>query len=489
MIAPPIPKELWDRTPADVQSAIAKVFLAQRRRIDELEAQLRDLEARIRTLEARLRLDSTNSSKPPSSGPVGVKRKPPEPRSGRKRGGQPGRPLKRRALVPPEQVDAVVVCKPDACRRCRRPLAGDDPEPLVHQVAELPPVAPRVVEYRLHRLVCPRCRMRTCGGLPAGVPRGAFGPRLQAVLAMFAGACRLSKGQIRRLAADLLGLSISTGMVAKLERASAAALQGPYDEAAVAIHEAGAAYVDETPWRQERRRAWLWTAAARLATVFAIAPKRSGAIARALVGTRDSPIVVSDRCTVYDWIAPARRQVCWAHLRRDFQAMIDRQDAGSAVGATLLKHSTALFHAWREVRAETRSRASFQREAARLRRRVHRTLRRGLKCTASPTAATCWELLKLEPSLWTFARVEGVEPTNNAAERALRHAVIWRRTSGGTDSEAGSRFVERMLTVVATCRQHGRSVLDYLTACFEARLAHCPLPSLLHPQCPRTVGV
>src|SRR4051794_28125553 len=223
MIDPlPIPEDLWAKVPPDAQAAIAAVFLAMRQRVDELETRVGDL-------EARLKLNSTNSSKPPSSDPIGMKRTPPAPLSKRKRGGQPGHRKARRSLVPPEKVRETFDCKPTDCRRCGHELSGDDPGPLIHQVAELPKIEPIVDEYRLHRLTCPDCRATTCGALPAGVPTGCFGPYLQAVLAVFAGVYRLSKRQIRQMAADLFTLSISTGMISKLERQSSAVLEAPYN--------------------------------------------------------------------------------------------------------------------------------------------------------------------------------------------------------------------------------------------------------------------
>ncbi len=184
-------------------------------------------ERRITRLEERLGKNSTNSSRPPSSDPPSVKRRPPAPPSGKKRGGQPGHARHDRPLVPPEGVRQVIECKPPGCRRCGDALAGDDPEPLRHQVAELPPVRPVVDEYRLHRLTCPRCRTATRAALPPGVPRGAFAPRLRAILSVLAGAYRLGKRPIRQLASDLLGLSISTGMISRLERHAAADLRAP----------------------------------------------------------------------------------------------------------------------------------------------------------------------------------------------------------------------------------------------------------------------
>lgn len=370
-------------------------------------------------------------------------------------------------------------CKPAACRRCHQPLRGDDPEPIRHQVAELPRIEPVVDEYRLHRLTCPHCGATTCGGLPPGVPTGGFGPYLQAVLATLAGAYRLSKRQVLQLVGDLFGLTISTGMIAKLERRSAAALGAPYHELAAAVHQAAAVNIDETSWREDRGRAWLWVTVTAVAAVFTIVRSRAGKVAAALLGGRPDQVVSSDRFSAYEWIAPPWRQVCWGHLRRDFQAMIDRGGAGERIGRRLLALSHRLFRHWHRVRDGTLEWGGFRGRMGRLRREVKSALEEGSRGVCAATAATCFEILKVEEGLWTFARVEGVEPTNNAAERALRHAVIWRRISGGTDSVRGSRFVERMLTVVATCRQQGRNVLEYLTACFEADRRGQGIPSLV----------
>src|SRR4051794_16948808 len=469
---PPLPEPLWNAASPELQAGIIALVQSYEDRIALLENRLSDL-------ENRLKLNSTNSSKPPSSDPIGMKRKPPAPPTGKKRGGQPGHRKARRILVPPEGVRDTFVCKPDACRRCGHTLAGDDPEPLIHQVAELPVIEPVVDEYRLHRLTCPACRATTCGALPVGVPRGCFGPYLQAVLAMFAGAYRLSKRQIRQVAADLFRLSISTGMISKLERQSAATLEAPYNELAIAVHHAEATNIDETSWRECLRKVWLWATVTPLFAVFTIAKDRSSDVGKALLGSEDDQVVGSDRFSAYDWILARWRQICWAHLRRDFQAMIDRGGDGEKVGRRLLSLSNRLFHHRHRVRDGTLEWGPFQERMSRLRREVKRALEEGSRCPCARTAATCFEILKVEEGLWTFARVKGVEPTNNAVERALRHAVLWRRISGGTDSADGSRFVERMLTVVATCRQQKRNVLDYLSSCFEARLRGQKVPSLV----------
>jgi transposase len=460
---PPLTQAIWDTLSPEAQAAVSVL--------------VQSLERRIADLEERLNKNSTNSSRPPSSDLPSTKRRPPAPTSGKKRGGQPGHRRKARPLVPCEQLRQIIDCKPPECRWCHTALAGDDPEPLRHQVAELPPVAPVVDEYRLHRLTCPRCRTSTCAALPPGVPAGAFGPRLRAILSVLAGGYRLGKRPIRRLASDLLGLTISTGMIARLERRGAEDLEAPVEELRDHVRQAAVAHIDETSWRQGQERAWLWVAVTRLATVFTIAPSRGADVAKAVLGTDAGKVVISDRLKSYGWIK--RHQFCWAHLDRDFQAMIDRGGEPGEVGRLLLGHSSRLFGWWHRVRGGTMARSTFRAKVAMLRLSFRDDLRRGVRCGDARTAGTCRELLSGESHLWTFVRVEAVEPTNNDAERALRHGVIYRKTSGGTDSEAGSRFVERMLSVVATCRQQGVNVLDYLTRCYQARLDGRATPSLL----------
>jgi transposase len=461
--SPPIPDVLWGTVPPEAQAAI--------------RALLRTLERRIADLEERVNKNSTNSSKPPSSDPPSIKRRPPTTASGKKPGGQPGHRHRTRTLVPPEQLRQVIECKPPECRRCGHELHGDDPEPIRHQVAEVPPVRPTVDEYRLHRLECPRCHRSTCAALPPGVPAGAFGHRLRAILSVLAGGYRLGKRPIRQLAFDLFGLSISTGMICRLEGQGSIELAAPVEELREHVRTAAVAHIDETSWKQGREKMWLWVAVTKLVTVFTIASTRGAEVAKGMLGRTAGKVVISDRLRSYAWIK--RRQFCWAHLRRDFQAMIDRGGEAGEVGQRLLEHSDALFEWWYRVRDGTLARSSFQAYVATMRPSLREDLERGATCGCSKTAGTCRELLAGETHLWTFVRVEGVEPTNNHAERALRHGVIYRKLSGGTASEPGSRFVERMLTVVATCRQQDINVLEYLTRCYQASLDGQPAPSLL----------
>lgn len=472
---PPIPVELWNQIPPAAQAAILAL-------VQQYEQRLQALQQQVARLTERLNQNSTNSSRPPSSDPPHVKRRPPSPSSGRKRGGQPGHARQQRPLVPPEQIKQAIPLMPSACRKCGRALHGEDPQPRRHQVAEIPPVRAEVTEYRLHRLTCTACGTRTCASLPAGVPTGAFGPRLQALLAILAGGYRLGKRPIRQLTHDLFGLSISTGMVAKLERATAEALQQPMAELEAHVRTRHA-NVDETSWREAMHKAWLWVVVTPLVTVFHIAATRCGKVAGRLLGTTYRRVATSDRWKAYNGFR--RRQFCWSHLRRDFQAMIDRQNSGTAIGKKLLELSDQMFAWWHRVRDGTLNRSSFQVYISRLRAEVREALLHGAACGCPKTAATCRDLTANESKLWAFVWQEGVEPTNNAAERALRHAVLWRKGSGGTDSQRGSRFVERVLSVRETCRQQGRGLMAYLEECCQARLEGKALPSLLPGTSPK----
>jgi transposase len=300
---------------------------------------------------------------------------------------------------------------------------------------------------------------------------------LRAALGLLAGAYRLGKRLIRQLAQDLLGLSISTGMIAELERQSAADLEAPVERVREHIRRAAAVHIDETSWRQCRRKAWLWVARSCAATAYTIDGSRGGAVARQILGDTAGRVIISDRFPSYCWIGS--RQLCWSHLRREFQAMIDRGGEAAEVGRRLLERSDKLFHWWHRVRDGTMARSTLRGYVDPLRWGFRRDLESGAACPCAKTAATCRELLRDEAHLWRFVRVEGVEPTNNAAERALRHPVLYRKCNGGTDSEVGSRLVERLLSVVATCRQQAISALEYLARCYSACLEGSDPPSLL----------
>jgi transposase len=453
----------------ELDDALATIA-RQQEQIHQLRQELADATAKLNT-------NSSNSSLPPSSDRFNVKRRPPAPpdQPRKERGGQPGHPRRQRPLVGPEQVRETVPCKPTTCRRCGKPLAGNDPDPLRHQVAELPAVVPAVVEYQLHRLTCPCCHTSTCGALPPGV-KGHFGPRLEATLALLAGQYRLGLRPVVELAADLWGLSISTGMVSKLRGQTAEALELPWVQLALSIRDHNV-NIDETTWRERKKRAYLWAVVTPSAALFRIAQGRTAQAAQALLGKAYAGVATCDRLKSYWWIK--RLQWCWAHLRRDFQAMIDRGKPGKAIGESLLEQSNTVFQLWHRFRAGKLSRKRLQQAMRPVREAVKMALQRGEKSRCRKTSGTCKELLGHEDWLWTFVGAEGVDPTNNEGERTERHGVLLRKTSGGTDSRQGSRFVERILTVVHTCRRQGKRVLDYLSACIETWRHGCDPPSLV----------
>jgi transposase len=472
----PFSQELWEQIPAAVQDYIC----ALEARVTVLEVAIQRLEATVQHLAERLQQDSRNSSRPPSSDPPQVQgRRPQRGPTGRQPGGQLGHEGHARALVPVEQVDAVVSVKPESCRRCQQPLQGEDPQPQRHQVTEIPPVKPVVTEYQLHQLLCAACGATTRAEVPSGVPLGGFGPRLQAITALCTGAYRLSKRTTQNVLEDLFGVALGLGTVANLEQATTQALAEPVAAARAYVQGQTAAYLDETGWREGQHRAWLWTAVTAGVTVFVVRLSRGAKVAQELLGERFWGYLVTERWSAYMWYPTWRRQVCWAHLLRDIEAMSQRGGRSQEIGEALRAQVRLMFHGWHRVRDGTLAHTSFAHDMRPIRREVERLLEAGHTCGVPKTEGTCREILRVRQALWTFVRHAGVAPTNNAAERAIRPGVLWRKGSFGTQSAEGSRFVETMLTVVATLKQQHRNVLDYMTAACEAALHGQTVPSLL----------
>jgi transposase len=472
----PFSEVLWDQTPVAVQDYIRGLEA----RVTALEVIVQRLETTVEHLTERLQQTSRTSSRPPSSDPPqATATRPRREPSGRRPGGQPGHEGHTRALVPVEAVDGVRAVKPERCRRCQHPLAGEDPVPQRHQVTDIPPVKPVVTEYQLHQLVCPVCGDVTRAELPAGVPTGGFGPRVQAIAALCTGAYHLSKRTTQSVLEDLFGVSICVGTLANLEQTIVAALAQPVAEARAYIQTQPVAYLDETGWREGRARAWLWAAVTAWVTVFVVRVSRSAKVAQELLGEQFWGYLVTDRWSAYSWYPAWRRQVCWAHLLRDIEAMIERGGGSQAIGEDLRAQARQMFHWWHRVREGTLTHASFGRYMWPIRREVEQLLEAGQTCGVPKTEGMCREILKVRQALWTFVRHDGVEPTNNAAERAIRPGVLWRKGSFGTQSPEGSRFVETMMTVVATLKQQHRHVLTYVTAACEAALHGEIAPSLL----------
>jgi transposase len=307
---------------------------------------------------------------------------------------------------------------------------------------------------------------------------------VQAIVALCTGAYHLSKRTTQDVMADLLGIPMALGTIANLEHATVQALAAPVAEAQTYIHAQALAHLDETGWREGHSRAWLWVAVTTWVTVFLVRLSRGAKVAQELLGERFCGILVTDRWSAYTWYPTRWRQVCWAHLLRDFEAMIERGGRSQEIGEALRTQARQMFHWWHQVRDGTLTHAQFRVLMRPLRRHVARLLKAGQTCGVAKTEGVCREVLKVHEALWTFIRVEGIEPTNNAAERAIRPGVLWRKGSFGTQSAQGARFVEAMMTVVATLKQQHRNILAYLTEAGQAAYTGLPAPSLLpwHPE-------
>jgi transposase len=448
----------------------------------EFQALLRSIieyyEGRIAELEARLGKTPQNSSLPPSTQHPHAKPPHKKPKSKKRRGGQVGHAKHQRPLIPTKDCDEVQQHKPSECRRCGERLRGRDPDPLRHQVWEVPKLKAHVTEYQRHRLTCRACGTTTCAELPPGVPTSQAGPRLVALTALLMGCYRQSKRRTALFLSTVLGQPCSTGWVVKLQNQATCALRPAYDELAARLPHEPVLSLDETPTKEGPAKAWLWTYVAKSFSVFAVRPSREASGVRDLLGESFQGVVHCDRARMY--LTLQRLQWCWAHLKRDFQALVDGGDGqAKRLGHDLLRPTRALFKHWANYRDGTISRAALQRRMAPVRRAVERLLLRGIRSGNRSLVGMCRELHGHRPWLWAFVRQEGVEPTNNASERALRHAVIWRKLSFGTQSAAGSRFVETMLTTIETCRQQERPVFDYLVEAVQAHAARRITPSLL----------
>jgi transposase len=476
------------RPPEEVLEGLAPAVVAY---LEALEALVVAHETRIAALEARLRQDSSTSSRPPSSDPPKTQAQrraplPPADRDGepRRRGGQPGHPGHHRELVGEERVDRVVEVTPDACRGCGAGLSLEaGPCDLADervQVVELPRVRAEVTEYRLAARQCGTCGTITRAGRPAEAGVGAFGPRLHAVATLLVGRYRLSRREAVACLAELGEVELSVGAVARLEQVTSAALEPVVDAVARAVQQAPVANLDETGWWQGKDRHWLWTMVTDTLTLFRLEQHRSKAVAQALLGPDWTGIVGSDRYSAYRYLPLDQRQLCWAHLIREFRKIAAYNHHQRPFGERLLAITDRLFAVWYRFRDDAIDRPTLLLAVAPIQAELRQALKDGLKPPHAVVAgALCGNLLDSWPALWTFTHIDGVEPTNNVAERALRPAVLWRKGSFGTQSDSGSRFVERILTVAATCKQQGCGLLDFLVAAITAHRLGLPPPSLL----------
>jgi transposase len=444
-------------------ASLERQILLVRDQVATLGAALTKVQGELADAQARLHQNSGNSSRPPSSDPPGprpyLKRKP----SGRKRGGQKGHPGHARIHLAADQIASQVDHRPVQCPGCTFPLHATLPSeggPICVQIWEIPPLTAEVVEHRSYRVRCPRCGVLVPA---ADLPAGAFGPRLTAMGSLLHGRFRLSMRETAEAFADLFGVPLGPGSVSTLCQEVAAALDGPYEGVRARVEAEIHANVDETGWKQAGERRWLWAAVTALCTLFVVAKNRSAAVLATVLGETFDGVVGSDRYKAYLSVPLERRQICWAHLKRNLVAFAERGGEIGDWGTEAVDVVEKVFAAWYRDKEGGGDRAQLQAEIAPLRAQMQKLWERGTTLPSWMVRALCNDVGKMEPALWTFATVEGVEPTNNAAERALRPAVLWRKGCFGADSAEGNTFVAKVLTVAATCRQQKKPLLTYLT--------------------------
>jgi transposase len=452
-------------------------------RITELRQQLAAVQAQNRKLGEIARRNASNSSIPPSTNPPDAPKPTAKKPTGRNRGAQPGHVGHLRVRMPPERVQYTIPFVPLSCEKCAAPLpetAGpDDPEPTWHQYAELPKAAALVTEYQGHARTCTCCGHVTCASIPEELRRHRMGPRLSATLSYFSGSPHVSKRGIEEICETVFQVPISLGAIGNLEQEMSEALQTAHAEAQQAVQQAPLKHVDETGWKQAGRKRWLWGAATTTVVCFVIHATRSLQGLHALLGDKLKGLFVSDRWSVYQCLPVCRRQICWAHLKRDFQKLVDRGGPSQRIGEHGLDVVLVLFEAWHAFRRGELSRRALQTQLNPIRLCLRLRLEEGTRCPETKTAAFCQNLLDLESALWTFLYRPGVEPTNNHIERLVRSAVLWRKIAFGSQSDNGCRFVERILTVVGTLRLQKRPVLQFLEDSLRARREDRQPPKLI----------
>ena len=472
-----------------------EVMLELAASVERLVAQTRLLEERVRRLEEQSRQSSRTGSKPPSQDPpktrqqrraeARAKAKELLARDAKKRsaGGQSGHEGSGRSLLPEDQVNEFVNHYPESCRGCGHEFAEAEKVPSRRpgrrQVAELPPITVLVTEHRSHRLRCPCCKKKTTGEFPAAVAASPFGPGLQAAVLTLTARNRISRRDMSELARELFGVSLSVGAVDAICQRGSTALAEPHQALVSWVLGAPAVNVDETGWTTAGTARTLWTATIPAAAIFRIAADRHRDRLTELLGERFAGICCSDRWWAYNHIDPESRQACWSHLQRDFRFHAEGLPTQKAFGEQGLELTSRMFHAWHDFQHH-QDRARLQRDIAptqaELRTLVEEAGRKTPKNKYHRGFAN--NLVKIWPALWTFVAVEGVQPTNNAAERSLRGPVIHRKLSHGTRSQDGEHFIERALSASVTCRLQHRSLFTYLTQLLTAQARGDPLPTL-----------
>jgi transposase len=439
----------------------------------ELLVKVAALEAEIKELREKLSTNSNNSSKPPSQDPF-RKSRTGQP-SGKKPGGQPGHPGHTRKMYPPEQVTKTVNLQPDNCPHCGSSDFNEAPISVeCRQTVELPIIQPEVTQYNIYTCKCSQCGGHVRPRIPNDAERG-FGPRLMGFLTMLSGEAGVTKRKICSVS-EHLGMKISLGALCNIHRIASDILEDPFETIRSTVLASKNVNADESSWRLKAKRCWLWIGATPTATFFKIDPSRSREAFHRIFGGYQN-ILSSDRYGAYNSHS-GRKQACLAHILRDFNKMRERSGADGVLGRILFGELDLVFGLWKQFKAQELDRPGLQTKAQSHIENIKDalTITASAEGMASKSTALCCDLLERFPTLWTFLHEEGVEPTNNLAERGLRPAVIWRKVSGGSQSAWGLLFTERLQTVVYTLKQRSRNVFEFLTQSFEAHLHGTPGP-------------
>ena len=462
------------------REVVVAVLQRMDEQIEKLTARVASQDERIAKLERQLGRSSRNSSQPPSADPPSQPKRSKSP-TGRKQGAQGGHEGKGRPLLPAWAVDGVVEHWPTACG-CGH-LFGDADrvaigQPARRQVEELPVMAVHVTEHRAQRVRCPGCGAPRSGEFPGEVVASAFGPRLQAAIVTLSVRNRISRRDVVELCEQLFASRILTGTVDAILARTADALIVPCEDLLERVRSAQAVNMDETGWRLRGSQRAIWGMFTERHAVLQITASRHDDHAKNLLAD-STAIVTSDRWWAYNHLPIRRRQICWSHLQRDFEFLAEGRGSDKDLGQAGLAVCEQLFWAW-EIYAHTGERPELQRRVRLLQRQLKAMLREHSTKHARYRESRRFAraMLKIWAALWTFARWPGVQPTNNHAERCLRGAVIYRKLSLGSQSQAGEQRIARLLSAHTTCRLQGRSLHAYLIDVLAARAAARPAPLL-----------
>jgi transposase len=458
-------------------------------RILLLETRLAEVEAKVKE-QARLIVDLARKLQNQDLPKSGTPTNPPEPNkpkenkpSGRKRGGQPGHPPHLKQLLPPERVSQIIPLVPTQCTHCHQALpdspGANESQPTRFQVAELPELKAKIIEYQGHSRTCSCCGKVTRAVIPEEIRAHSVGPGLAALMAYLVGNCGLSKRRVEELVESVFEVPLALGTVSKLEQEMSAALEAVHQETLQAVQEAPIKHADETGWKKAGHKRWLWVVATSTVVVFLIHRLRNAAVLLQLLGTTLKGILCGDRWRAYDSVPLLQRQLCWAHLKRNFEKHLTGSAAAKAFGESCLAIKDRVFEVWHLYRGGSISWSEMDERMAPLSLELLAVLQSGSQSQDGKVMRFCNRLLALYPALWTFVVVAGVEPTNNHGERVQRLAVLWRKNCFGCQSDSGCRFVERLLTVVQTLRLQKRPVLHYLKEVLTAHREGKPIPTLL----------